>query len=141
MSQFIEFVGNHWLLFLALILILGLLIRSFIVEGKGSVGPLQATDLINHRDAVVIDVRPAADYARGHILNAINLPMNGFANQLGTLSKYKGRPIIVNCRSGAQSSLACVQLRKAGFTEVYNLQGGILAWEASGLPLSHKKQR
>ncbi len=140
MSQFIEFIGNHWLLFLALIVILGLLIRSLLVEGKGSVGPLQATDLINHRDAVVIDVRPAADYARGHILNAINLPMNGFANQLATLNKYKGRPIIVNCRSGAQSAVACAQLRRAGFAEVYNLQGGILAWEAAGLPLSHKKR-
>lgn len=139
MSQLIEFIGNHWLLFLALVVILALLVRSFLIEGKGSIGPLQAIDLINHRDAVVIDVRPAADYRQGHILNAINLPINGFANQLATLSKYKGRPIIVNCRSGAQSAVACAQLRKAGFSEVYNLQGGILAWESAGLPLSRKK--
>lgn len=140
MSQLIEFIGNHWFLFLALIVILGLLTHNLIVGGKGSVGPLQATELLNHREAVIIDVRPAADYARGHIINALNIPMNGFNNQLATLNKYKGRPIVVNCRSGAQSSVACAQLRKAGFEEVYNLQGGILAWEAASLPLTRKKR-
>ena len=140
MQQLLEFIGNHWFLFLALVVILGLLIHNLIVGGKGSVGPLQATEMLNHRDAVVIDVRPAADYARGHIINALNIPMNGFGNQLATLNKYKGRPIIVNCRSGAQSSVACGQLRKAGFEEVYNLQGGIMAWEAANLPLTRKKR-
>ena len=140
MSQLIEFIGNHWYLFLALIVILGLLTHNLIVGGKGSVGPLQATELLNHREAVIIDVRPAADYARGHIINALNIPMNGFNNQLATLNKYKGRPIIVNCRSGAQSSVACTHLRKAGFEEVYNLQGGIMAWESASLPLTRKKR-
>lgn len=140
LNQLVEFVGNHWFLFVALIVILGLLIHNLIVGSKGSVGPLQATEMVNHRDAVVIDVRPAADYAKGHIINALNVPMNGFKNQLASLSKYKGKPIIVNCRSGAQSSVACGQLRKAGFEEVYNLQGGIMAWEAASLPLTRKKR-
>ncbi|EXJ17122.1 rhodanese-like domain-containing protein [Imhoffiella purpurea] len=140
MQQLLEFIGNHWFLFLALIVILGLLIHNLIVGSKGTVGPLQATELMNHREAVVIDVRPAADFAKGHIIDAINIPMNGFKNQMATLTKYKGRPIVVNCRSGAQSSVACGQLRKAGFEEVYNLQGGIMAWETASLPLSKKKR-
>ncbi|NEX18754.1 rhodanese-like domain-containing protein [Thiorhodococcus mannitoliphagus] len=140
LDQLVEFVGNHWLLFLALVVILGLLTYNLIVGSKGSVGPLQATELVNHRDAVVIDVRPAADFAKGHIINALNIPMNGFKNQMATLSKYKDRPIIVNCRSGSQSSMACGQLRKAGFEEVFNLQGGIMAWEAASLPLTRKKR-
>lgn len=140
LAQLVEFVGNHWLLFTALVVILGLLTYNLIVGSKGSVGPLAATEMVNHRDAVVIDVRPAADFAKGHIINALNIPMNGFKNQMATLSKYKGRPIIVNCRSGSQSSLACGQLRKAGFDEVYNLQGGIMAWEAASLPLTRKKR-
>ncbi|WP_200374222.1 rhodanese-like domain-containing protein [Thiocystis violacea] len=139
-EQLVEFVGNNWYLFLALIVILGLLTHNLIVGSKGSVGPLQATEMVNHRDAVVIDVRPAADYARGHIINALNIPMNGFKNQMATLNKHKGKPIIVNCRSGAQSSVACGQLRKAGFEEVYNLQGGIMAWESASLPLTRKKR-
>jgi rhodanese-related sulfurtransferase len=140
LSQLLAFTGNHWYLFLALAVIVGLLIYNLIVGGKGSVGPLAATEMVNHREAVVIDVRPAADFAQGHIINALNLPMNGFKNQLATLTKYKGKPIIVNCRSGAQSSVACGHLRKAGFEEVYNLQGGIMAWEAASLPLTRKKR-
>lgn len=139
-SQLFEFVVNNWYLFVALVVISGLLIHNLIVGDRGSVEPLGATEMINHKDAAVIDVRPAADFATGHIVNAVNIPMNGFKNQLAALAKYKGRPIIVNCRSGAQSSLACQTLRKEGFEEVYNLKGGILAWQAANLPLSRKKR-
>ena len=140
LDQLVEFLGNHWYLFLALAVILGLLTHNLIVGSKGSVDPLQATEMMNHQDAVVLDVRPAADYAKGHIINAINLPMNGFKNQMATLTKYKDKPIIVSCRSGSQSSMACTQLRKAGFENVYNLRGGIMAWESASLPLTRKKR-
>ncbi|WP_373508989.1 rhodanese-like domain-containing protein [Thiocapsa sp.] len=140
LDQIVEFVGSHWYLFVALIVILGLLIYNLVVGGKGSVEPLQATEMINHQEAVVVDVRPAADFAKGHIINAINIPMNGFKNQIATLTKHKGKPIIVNCRSGAQSSMACSQLRKEGFEHVFNLRGGIMAWEAASLPLTRKKR-
>lgn len=140
LAQLIEFVGNHWILFAALVIIIGLLIHNFIVGERGSVDPLAATELINRRDAAVVDVRPAADYAKGHIINAINLPMNGFKNQMAVLSKYKGKPIVVTCRSGAQSTAACGILRKAGFEDVFNLKGGIMAWENANLPLARKRR-
>jgi rhodanese-related sulfurtransferase len=139
-AQLIEFVGNHWMLFFALGVILGLLTYSLLVGSKGSVDALAATDLINHREALVVDVRPAADFAKGHIINAVNMPMNGFQKQIPTLHKHKDKPIVVNCRSGSQSSMACRQLRKEGFTEVYNLRGGILAWQSANLPLTRKKR-
>jgi rhodanese-related sulfurtransferase len=139
-SQLLEFVANQWYLFVALAVILGLLIHNLIVGDRGSLDPVPATELINHKDAAVIDVRPAADFAKGHIVNAVNIPMNGFKNQLGALARFKGKPIIVACRSGSQSSVACGQLRKAGFEEVYNLKGGLLAWQAANLPLSRKKR-
>lgn len=136
----IEFFGNHWPLFLALGVILGLLTFNLIVGEKGSVDPLAATLMINQREAAVIDVRPAADFAKGHIIDAVNIPMNGFKNQTAALARFKDKPIIVNCRSGAQSQAACQVLRKAGFPEVYNLKGGIMAWESASLPLSRKKR-
>lgn len=139
-DQLVEFVANHWYLFLALAVIVGLLAHNIIVGGRGSVDPLAATEMINHQDAVVVDVRPAADFAKGHILNAVNIPMNGFKNQVATLMKHKAKPIIVSCRSGAQSAVASQQLRKAGFERVFNLRGGIMAWEAASLPLSRKKR-
>jgi rhodanese-related sulfurtransferase len=139
-DQIVQFVVSHWYLFVALVVVLALLTHNIIVGGKGSVEPLQATEMINHQDAVVVDVRPAADFAKGHIINAINVPMNGFKNQIATLTKHKTKPIIINCRSGAQSSIACAQLRKDGFEQVFNLRGGIMAWEAANLPLTRKKR-
>ena len=138
-AQLIEFVGNNWILFAALGFVLGLLTFNLLVGDKGSIDPVGATKLINQEDAAVIDVRPAADYAKGHILNSRNIPMNGFSKQIGTLDKFKDKPVIVSCRSGAQSSQACSLLRKQGFTDVHNLRGGILAWQAANLPVSKKK--
>jgi rhodanese-related sulfurtransferase len=139
-QQLIEFVGNHWLLFVALAAIVGLLVHNLALGNKGSVDPTGATDLINRRDALVVDVRPAADFAKGHIVNAVNIPINGFKNQIGTLQKHKDKPIVISCRSGSQSSLACRQLRKEGFEDVYNLRGGVLAWQSANLPLTRKKR-
>ena len=73
------------------------------------------------------------------IINAINIPSNGFNNQINSLNKYKNQPIIVSCRSGSQSQAACQQLRKAGFEKVFNLRGGILAWQNASLPITRKK--
>jgi rhodanese-related sulfurtransferase len=140
MSQLLEFVTNHWMLFLTLGVISGLLVHNFLLGNRGSVDALQATQLINREGAVVVDVRPTADFAQGHIINALNIPINGFKNQIGTLQKYKDQPLLVSCRSGSQSTLACSQLRKEGFQKVYNLQGGILAWQAASLPLTRKRR-
>ncbi|MES9964727.1 MAG: rhodanese-like domain-containing protein [Candidatus Sedimenticola sp. 20ELBAFRAG] len=140
MQQLIEFAGNHLMLVVALFAVLALLIQNLMASsGKFSVQPAGATELINREDAVVVDVRPMNDFANGHIINALNIPTNALKNQLSQLEKDKDKPIIVACRSGAQSSAACRMLRKEGFEKVYNLHGGMLAWENAKLPVSRKK--
>jgi len=140
MEQIIEFAGNHLGLVVALVVIVTLLVQNLISGGGGrdSVDPARATELINHEDAVLVDVRPMADFNQGHIIGAINIPSNGFANQLKQLERHKAKPIIVSCRSGAQSAQACAALRKAGFEKVHNLRGGILAWQSANLPVTRK---
>lgn len=138
-QQLIEFAMNHWILVAAFLLVSGVLVFTLLQGDKGSVDPLAAIDLINHEDAVLVDVRPAADFHKGHVINAVNIPINGFANQIKSLNKYKSRPIIVGCRSGSQSQTARNQLLKAGFERVYNLRGGMLAWQNANLPMSRKK--
>jgi len=138
-QQLIDFAMNHWMILTAFVLIAAYLIFTLVQGDKGSVDPMAATEMINHQQAVVVDVRPSADFHKGHIINAINIPSNGFTNQIGTLSKHKDKPIIVSCRSGAQSTSACHQLRNAGFEQVYNLKGGLLAWQSANLPVSRKK--
>ncbi len=139
MQQLIDFTMNHWILVLSFLIISGLLVFNLLQGNKGSVDPHGATEMINHQNAVVVDVRPAADFHKGHIINAINIPANGFKNQINSLSKHKEQPIIISCRSGSQSHAACQQLKKQGFEQVFNLQGGILAWQNANLPVSKKK--
>ena len=139
MDQLLEFTTNHWMLVTALIVILVLLAQNLMLGSKGGVEPQEATAMINHRDGVIVDVRPMADFSQGHIISAINIPINGFKNQIEQLNKHKGKPIIISCRSGAQSVQACRQLKNAGFEQVYNLKGGMLAWQNANLPVTKKQ--
>lgn len=140
MQQLLEFASNHIYLFAALFLVSAFLIYNLITGmDKTAVPPHQATIMINQQDAVVVDVRPMVDFSAGHIINSINIPLNSLKNQLNRLEKHRQKPIIVACRSGAQSSSACKQLRKEGFEHVFNLKGGLLAWQDANLPVSRKK--
>ena len=140
MEQLIEFSGNHLVMVVAFFFILALLIWNLITDpgSKGGVDAVGATELINREDALVIDVRPMNDFSQGHIVGARNIPMNGFKNQLGQLEKHKERTIVVNCRSGNQSQMACKLLREAGFSKVFNLRGGMMGWQSANLPVTRK---
>ncbi|MDJ0739116.1 MAG: rhodanese-like domain-containing protein [Gammaproteobacteria bacterium] len=139
-EQLIEFAGNHTLLVSAFLIVLSALIWNLVADpgGKHAIDPAGATALINHEDAVVVDVRSIAEFKDGHIVNAINIPLNGFANNVKQLEKYRDRPIVAVCRSGSRSGAACKALRKSGFDNVRNLRGGILAWENANLPVQRK---
>ena len=134
-SQLTEFIGNHPLLFLALFAILAMLIGGEIrqrVSGIAEVAPGEATRLLNHDNAIMIDMRNDKDYRAGHIVNSLHAPDSKSIK----LEKYRDRPLIVYCRSGNRSAAYCSNLRKQGFENVYNLKGGVLAWERAELPLS-----
>jgi rhodanese-related sulfurtransferase len=134
-GQLSEFVGNHPLLFLALFAILAMLLGGELkhrLSGIGEVGPGEATRMLNHDDAILIDMRPDKEYRDGHIVNALHAPDINTAK----LDKYRNRPVIVYCRSGNRSAGYCSKLRKQGFESVYNLKGGVIAWERAELPLT-----
>ncbi len=137
-----EFIQQNWnWAWAALALVSGsLLIASSLRRGGPGVSPAQATMLINREDATVIDVREAGEFASGHLLNARHIPLAELDKRLGELEKFKNKPVILNCQSGARSSSACELLRKAGFTNVHNLEGGVAAWEQAGMPISRKKK-
>lgn len=99
------------------------------------VGPIEAVQLINRRDAVVLDVRNAADYKSGHITNARHMPEGEIDSRMKELEKVKARPIIISCARGARSMSVANRLRKLGFAEVFSLRGGIAAWQQANMPL------
>ena len=141
MQQFLEFVTNHPLLWTAFFGILGLLVFGEIrarTRAWKEIGPLEATALINHEDAVVLDVREAGEYRNGHILNAVHVPLGELPSRIEKLKKYQGRPIIAYCQTGTRSGSACSRLEKAGFERIYNLRGGAAAWVRENLPVTPK---
>ncbi|HEU0219939.1 MAG TPA: rhodanese-like domain-containing protein [Gallionella sp.] len=105
------------------------------IRGIKEVDYTAALQLINHKNALVLDVREEGEYKLGHILNSTLIPLGKLNERVGELEKYKEQPIVVVCRSGNRSGKACVMLGKQGFTQAYNLAGGVMAWQKANLPL------
>lgn len=138
MEQFVEFITNHIILAGAFVAILTLLFIELFgasMKGYAQASPVEATQLINREDAVVLDIREDNEFYSGHIVNAVHIPLNYLKDRQTELEKFKDRPIIAACRSGNRSGQACSVLKKAGFENIYNLKGGMMAWQHASLPL------
>lgn len=81
---------------------------------------------------VILDVRTPAEFAQGHLQNAVNLDIEGadFVTRLGQIDKTV--PYAVYCHSGNRSGAALQAMSQMGFAEAYDLTGGIGAWENAG---------
>jgi len=141
MEQYLQFATNHYIMSLAWCMVFGLLIYSFFaarLKGYINVNPAGATQLINREEAIILDVREDNEYLSGHIVNSIHIPISYLNNRISELDKYKDKTMIVSCRSGQRSGQACAMLKKHGHEKVYNLSGGIMAWQSDNLPLIKK---
>lgn len=131
-----EFVKSNILL-IAIALISGAMLLWPLVRrsaGGPWVNTVQLTQLINRENAIVIDVRDAAEYAKGHIVGARNVPLAQFEKRIGELEKLRTKPLVMHCDTGNRSTKALDILRKNGFEKLYNLSGGYAAWLNAGLP-------
>ena len=99
------------------------------------IGAMEATRLINRRNALMLDVREPKEYEGGRVPNAMHLPGSQLASRGQELRKLTGRPVIAYCDRGQRSRAAAAALAKLGFTEVYTLRGGLRAWSDAGLPV------
>ena len=114
-----------------------MLVWPLVRRGAGgpSVNTLEATQMINRQDALMLDVREQAEFAQSHVLNSRGLPLSQIEARVGDIEKFKDKPVIVYCATGNRSSAAAAALRKAGFSKVFNLNGGFAAWQQAGLPV------
>jgi phage shock protein E len=96
--------------------------------------PEEAQALIADGDVTVLDVRTPEEFAAGHLAGAENVDFyaTDFAEQIDTLDQ--GEQYVVYCRSGNRSEKATRLMAQKGFTTVADVDGGIVAWEAAGLP-------
>lgn len=137
--EILKFLSNNLMLVTVALVSGGMLLWPLLRERSGgsSLSTLQATQMINREDALLLDVRDASAYAQGHIINARNIPMSQLEERAPELGKQKGktRPVIVHCESGTRSAAGMAMLNKHGFEKVFTLAGGISAWKAAGLPM------
>ena len=135
-----QFIRDNWMLASLALASGSMLAWSFIgskLSGVEQADTLKATRLYND-DALVLDVREDKEFAAGHIPKAKHIPLGQLANRIKELEKFKGKPVLVTCRSGQRSTRACGMLKKAGFETVYTQAGGIIAWERANLPVTTK---
>lgn len=140
-DQLLTFFHAHTALFIALfVAILGFIANEVhgAVTGGRKLGPAEAVRLINDREALVVDIRPVAEFKKNHLLNALNLPLPKLDERASELGKDKSKPVIVYDALGGGALEAAVKLRKLGFTEVYPLRGGINGWLGANLPVTAK---
>ncbi|MCF0148036.1 MAG: rhodanese-like domain-containing protein [Clostridium sp.] len=92
-----------------------------------SINSSQAEKLIkNIEDLVILDVRRHSEFKESRIVNSINIPVEEIEWELDELQDFKDKPILVYCKIGVRSSIACNFLETEGFNNLYNLRGGIL---------------
>lgn len=138
MERLLEYIGHHPVLSGAAVVVA---IAAVVMELRAratsfmAIGPQDAVRLIN-QNALVLDLRPAEAFAAGHLAGARNLPLDQLAQAGDTLKKYKEKPVVVYCDTGATSGSAARKLAEQGFTKAVNLRGGLEAWRAENLPVT-----
>jgi rhodanese-related sulfurtransferase len=143
-EQLIEFSTNHSILVLSFAAVLGLIVftefRRF-TQKFSNIGPAAAIGIINRENTVMLDVREQNEIKEGMIADAVHIPLSVFPKRVSEMDKHKAATVIVYCRSGNRSSGACRTLTQRGFEKVYNLAGGIMAWQDAHLPVQKQKNK
>lgn len=137
MSQIIEFIGNHTLLFIAFLITLGMLVYTEYMRfgtANTALSPYDATQKMNAGESVFLDVRDEAEFKVGHLLNARSMPVNKLADRMHEIEKLKEKDVVIYCDNGMRASRAVAKLKKEGFTKIFTLAGGLVAWEKANLP-------
>ena len=86
---------------------------------------------------LILDVSSEEEYAQGHLKGAVNIPISDLPRRIDELDVNS--PVLVYCRTGRRSAQACSALVERGFTRVYNMEGGLVAWMSSGYPVVTEK--
>ena len=144
MDKILEFTSNHVLLVSALMISFFLLVFTELRRKASGLVNIEAGDAVKliNNDAVVIDIRSADAFARGHIVSAKNIPHDELDGKMEQLEQHKNTPVVAVCDSGVTTVQVVNKLRSAGFESVFGLKGGMSGWGQAGLPVvSGKKTR
>ena len=134
-----EFIWNNIAL-VALFLASGVMlawpeISKLVGIGGAEIGTLEATRLMNQGGVLILDIRDEKDFAAGHLPRARHIPIRELAGRIEEIGKFKAKAVIVTDKSPARAGSACRLLKQSGFTNVYQLKGGLGAWQQASLPV------
>ena len=138
MELLLEFVSQQWVLVTALSVVVFMLFFHESRKSGPSLSPQQAINLVNAQEGVFLDLRDAAEYKSGHIVDAIHIPATKLESRLAELEKNKTKPIVLVCKMGQQAGAAGKQLKANGFEQVYKMAGGMMEWSNLQLPTVSK---
>ena len=119
------------------LLCIGLLFACTSSNGQNNLEAVTfSKELAQKEHPQLLDVRTPEEFAGGHLAGAINVDINrpDFLDAVAMLDKTK--PVYVYCLAGGRSSTAAGRLTKQGYATVYNLKGGVIAWQKNNLPLT-----
>lgn len=137
MDSIIEYAGNHPFLFGGMLLMFGIVFAYEMrtARRKGvDISPVEAVTLLNG-GAQPVDIRAVAQFEKGHLLDARNIPLADFDQHLAALEKLKERGILIYCENGSTSAKAVEKLKERGITTAKSLRGGLTAWRGENLPV------
>jgi len=139
MQNFLTFIQQHWILATLFVALAIITIIFETIYGKqnasNSVSPQEAVQLINRQDAIIVDIRKRDAFVRGHIINAIHLPLADLEKNIKKLHDHKNKPIIVVCAQGVEAAKAAKIISDNEFKDVKIIKGGLNAWRSENLPL------
>ena len=137
-DELLAFAGRHMYLSLGFVgLTLAILYTEIarLFRGYKALRPAELTALINRDNALVVDLSASNDFEKGHIAGSRSVQPSQFDPESKLLNGAKALPVVAVCRTGQASADAAKRLKKAGFEQVYWLDGGIQAWIQAELPL------
>jgi rhodanese-related sulfurtransferase len=134
MALFLEFLTQQWMLAGALLAVIVMLVMHEARKSGPSLSPQQAINLVNSQDGTFVDLRDAAEFNKGHIMGAVNIPATKLVERMAELEKFKAKPVVLVCKMGQQSSAAGKQLKGADYTQVNKMTGGMMEWSNLQLP-------
>ena len=135
MARFFDFLVDHWILSGLWLAIATLLLAYLNSKTAKSVSPQAAALLVNRADGTFLDIRERKDFEKGHIVDALNIPLAKLHERITELEKKKETPVIVVCQMGHHSGEAVKILQAQGFTTVFKMFGGMAEWHAQNLPV------
>ncbi len=142
MSGIIDFLFAHWILSSLFVTLLSfyLVVEILYSNKDDKISSQLAVDFINHKHAIVIDIRQKEAFDASHIIDSINIPQNQIDENYKKIQKYSKKPVIVVCAAGKDAAKVVAKLKAQDFQQVLQLSGGMQEWITSGLPTTSNKK-